>query len=76
MQLQKEHNIHIYHCNQSGSFLSALYVGNDKNKWKFDRECIGRGFTRVYCKSDFTGGAFEVGDIFYSVIDGLLFRKE
>jgi hypothetical protein len=76
MQLQKEQNIVIYHCNQSGSFLSALFVGNNKVNWKSDRECIARGFTQVYCRSDFTGGAFEVGDIFFTAVSGLLFRTE
>jgi hypothetical protein len=76
MKLQKENNVLFYHCNVSGSFLSALYVSSNKADWVFDRECITRGFVRVYCRSAFTSGEFEVGDVFYKVVNGLLFRTE
>jgi hypothetical protein len=76
MKLQKEQNIIIYHCNVSGSFLSALYVSSNKGEWEHDRECIGKEFVRVYCRIDFTKGAFEVGDVFFTNIGGLLFRTE
>jgi hypothetical protein len=76
MQLASRKNVRFYHCNKAGSFLSALFVSARKDEWKHDRECIERGFVKVYCKSDFTDGKYEVGDIFYTTIDGLLFRKE
>lgn len=72
-EVQQEHNIFVYHCllkhMELGDILIMLYVSEDEEDWKSERQELLEGYINV-CAYNLGLGYYEFGQVEITGVNG------
>ena len=78
-EIEQERNIYVYHCILShtnfGDLLTMLYISDDEEFWKFEREQLKDGYSSSYVWNLSFELDSEFGDVGIDGVNGGLVRR-